>query len=195
MGMAVIDTFYFLNRTARSEWDFLSLHHIASKLGLQDKLPPPPMDGPILSDDHLRDILRYNLRDVYLHADVAVLLGIPEMICMQAGTSRSSLEDSTADNTGVMVFNLLSSHAPSKGMVIDGAKPSPRGSFNGGKVVDPDIGLHQRVVITDAVSLYPEIMKDLGLVIDNCHVLGPLPDERIFPEINEILASAIERDQ
>lgn len=167
-GTQLLDTLYFIDKTRRHMWKSLALSSIAKVLNLDDKLDGPAMD--YFMDDYtdVSDIARYNLRDLELHVQVCVELKMCEKILMAGACSRSPIQDSVSNNTGVMTFCLMSSVALSNNQRIDLNRKSTTlqaPKFKGAFVVEPDVGVHKGVVMLDANSLYDSIMRHFNLFI------------------------------
>lgn len=170
-GTMVVDSMYSTDKTARRKWKSLSLRALGEKGDLPPKLDVSAMDVVVAERADLTTMIKYNARDADLHAWVARTTGMCERICTKAGVSRSTIMDSIVDNTGVMGFCVIQSEALSRGTVLDLARNTSLTDdmrIEGGHVVDPRPGCYKGVIVIDANSLYPSLMKHLQIFIDRC---------------------------
>jgi len=94
-----------------------------------------------------------------------------ERLCTLAGVPRSTIMDSIANNTAVMVFCLQQSEALKRGMVLDLSKNTRITDdikYEGGFVVTPASGCYQEISMLDSNSLYGSIIKHLRIYIHRC---------------------------
>lgn len=166
-GIMCVDPRYFLDKTERFAWTSLSLNSVATKLGLPSKMIRTMGMFSPTEDSDVSRLLEYNCHDADLHAAVAIRSGMIAKLMKLARCSSSSMWDSCANNTGVMVFCMMSAAAMAKGMMLDCGRSMGRRTFTGGFVMEPKIGLHRSVAILDGRSLYPSIMRELCIFIDN----------------------------
>ncbi|KLU90724.1 hypothetical protein MAPG_10576 [Magnaporthiopsis poae ATCC 64411] len=157
-GTVFNDSMYDVDKYLRSDWNSISLAHMAEVLDL-----PPKSDSDdmmvLLSDDYdVTNMMIYNTRDSDLHTLVPKNMAACGRLFALAGTSRSTFWDAVAGNSGVMVYCFTASVATSMGMSIDMSTVSnaDERSFKGGFWV----------VVIDGYSLYGSIMSRLGIYID-----------------------------
>jgi len=172
-GIMCIDSMYYVDKTARKSWNSISLAHMADQLGLPPKLDSGTMMiDPTSSDYDLTQMIIYNCRDSDLHALVPrhPRMKMPESICLLAGTSRSTIWDAIANNTGLMDFCLIQSTAMSFGMCLDLSRTLgvDETDFEGGFVLEPEPGCYKGVIQIDGNSLYGSLMAKIGIFIDRC---------------------------
>jgi DNA polymerase elongation subunit (family B) len=170
-GVMVVDTMYTADKTSRSEWGSFALDKMCRKFDLPSKLDSGTMRIPISEDVDLTQILVYNARDSDMHAWLAKRMTMCERIGLLAGSSRSTLWDSVANNTGVMTFCLMQSVALSNGEMLDlgrNTMSTEDQKFEGGYVVPPRPGVYKGVIMIDGNSLYGSLMSKLQIFIDRC---------------------------
>lgn len=169
-GISFVDSMYDIDKYLRKDWPSISLASVASILGLPPKLDASEMmvENSELYD--VTDMLVYNARDSDLHAWVVKRMRTCERYFMLAGTSRSTIWDAIAGNTGQMMFCFQESTAVSLGSSLDLSRSSnvDERDFEGGFVLDPKAGCYKGVVVIDGNSLYGSIMSKLGIFIDRC---------------------------
>lgn len=166
-GITCVDPRYFFDKTERFAWKSLSLSAVSEGLRL-----PPKMTGHAATfspgkDDDVSALLEYNCRDADLHAAVAVRSGMIAKLLELARCSWSSMWDSAVNNTGVMVFCMMSRAAMQRGLLLDCGQARLRSVFRGGFVMEPHVGLHRNVAVLDGRALYPSIMREVSIFIDN----------------------------
>lgn len=61
----------------------------------------------------------------------------------------------------------MSSFAMSTGRMMDWSYVEPVGTYTGGLVIEPDLGLHRNVCLADYASMYPTIMMDMCISQEN----------------------------
>ena len=169
-GVTTIDTMYYIDKYVRHDWSSIALANIARKLDLPPKLDVDNMIVEESDDYDVTNMLIYNARDSDLHAWAARTESICEIMFMLAGTSRSTMWDAVAGNSGLMVPCKLGSTAMSMGTKLDmsGTSSSDERLFEGGFVFEPRPGCYKGAVVIDGNSLYGSIMSGLGIFIDRC---------------------------
>lgn len=169
-GTVTLDSMYYIDKYVRPDWTSISLASIAAKLNLPPKLDVDTMMIEASDTYDVTNMLVYNARDSDLHAWVTRETSICEIMYMLAGTSRSTIWDPIAGNSGLMVLCKLGSTAMSMGMKLDmsGTMESDEREFEGGFVFEPRPGCYKGVVVIDGDSLYGSIMSGLGIFIDRC---------------------------
>ncbi|KAK5162688.1 uncharacterized protein LTR77_011241 [Saxophila tyrrhenica] len=170
-GSMIIDTMYTADKVSRSDWDSFALDKMCRRFDLPPKLDSGTMRITISDEADLTKILVYNARDSDMHAWLAKNGKMCERIALLAGTSRSTLWDSVANNTGVMTFCLMQSVALSNGEMLDLGRNTMNledQKFEGGYVVAPRPGCYKGVIMIDGNSLYGSLMSKLQIFIDRC---------------------------
>jgi DNA polymerase elongation subunit (family B) len=171
-GIMCIDSMYYTDKTARKSWNSISLGYMANELGLPPKLDSGTMMIDPTKSYDLTQMIIYNCRDSDLHALVPrhPRMKIPESICLLAGTSRSTIWDAIANNTGLMDFCLIQSTAMSYGLCLDLSRTMgvDETEFEGGFVLEPEPGCYKGVIQIDGNSLYGSLMAKIGIFIDRC---------------------------
>lgn len=141
------------------------------KSDLPVKLDSGTMRIPVSDEVDLTAILVYNARDSDMHAWLAQNMMMCERIGFLAGSSRSTLWDSVANNTGVMTFCLMQSVAlPNNEMLGLGRNTmnTEDQKFEGGYVVSPRPGCYKSVIMIDGNSVYGSLMSKLQIFTDRC---------------------------
>lgn len=110
----IVDSMYNATKTSPSDWQGFSLATVRKVFDLPEKVNPDKMDiDPKNNYDHA-SMLRYNCRDADLHAWLAKRMLLCKRTCRLAGVAHTTIWDSIANSTGVMVFCLIQSVALSK---------------------------------------------------------------------------------
>lgn len=169
-GISFVDSMYDIDKYLRKDWPSISLASVASILGLPPKLDASEMMVENSESYDVTEMLIYNARDSDLHAWVVKSMRTCERYFMLAGTSRSTIWDAIAGNTGQMMFCFQESTAMSLDLSLDLSRSSnvDEREFEGGFVLDPKPGCYKGVVVIDGNSLYGSIMSKLGVFIDRC---------------------------
>lgn len=171
-GTMCIDSMYYTDKVLRKDWNSISLGYMADWLGLPPKLDSGTMMIEPNDDYDLTQMIVYNCRDSDLHALVPrhAEMKMLEFICFLAGTSRGTILDSIANNTGWMDFCLLQSEAMVMGVCLDLSKTlgADENQFEGGFVLEPEPGCYKGVIQIDGNSLYGSLMSKIGIFIDRC---------------------------
>lgn len=134
---------------------------------------PPKLDGVEmsinLSDSYnVTKILTCTIRDSGLHARLAMEMSMCVNLCIIAATSRSSIRDVIAGNTGLMAYNCTASTAISRGVNMDlsSSALSDEREVEGEFVWTPKSGCYKGVVVIDGNSLYGSIITKIGIFIN-----------------------------
>ena len=170
-GTMIVDSMYSADKTSRVKWKSLSLKSMAEKWDLPPKLDVDAMDIDTSKEYDHATMIKYNVRDADLHAWLCKKTLMCERMCAKAGASRATMWDSVADNTGAMGFCMIQSVAVSRGATVDlsrNANATDDMRIEGGHVVNPIQGCYAGVIVIDANSLYPSLMRCLGLFVDRC---------------------------
>ena len=169
-GTSFVDSMYDIDKYLRKDWPSISLATVARVLDLPPKLDADEMSVERSESYNVTEMLRYNIRDSDLHAWVIKQMRTCERYFMLAGTSRSTIWDAIAGNTGNMMFCYQQSLAMSQGACLDLSRSVgvDEREFEGGFVLEPKPGCYKGVVVIDGNSLYGSIMSKLGIFIDRC---------------------------
>ncbi len=87
--------------------EIFDLAKMSKPFNLPPKLDSGMMKYRIVEEFDITNMLVYNTRNSDLHAWLAKNMLMCECIYMFAGSSRSTLRDSVANNTGVITFYLI----------------------------------------------------------------------------------------
>jgi DNA polymerase elongation subunit (family B) len=172
-GSVIVDSMYGSDKNPRTRkvLKSLSLRALAEKWDLPPKLDVDAMDIDTSKAYDHATMIKYNARDADLHAWVCKKTLMCERMCAKMGVARATMQDAVADNTGVMGFCMIQSVAISGGTIVDLSRNSTATDdrkIEGGHVVTPIPGCYKGVIVIDANSLYPSLMRHLGLFIDRC---------------------------
>lgn len=170
-GSMFTDSLYTTDKKSRGDFVSLSLDNMAKELGVPRKMDTDSMAIEPSDDYDMTNMAKYNTRDSDMHVWVCKRTTMCERMCKLAGSSRSTMWDAIADNTGVMTSCLMQSVAISKGKVLDlgrNASNTDDRKFKGGYVLDPLPRCYQGIVMMDGNSLYGSLMSQLGIFIDRC---------------------------
>lgn len=177
-GISIVDSMYDIDKYLRKDWPSISLASVAAILELPPKLDADEMMIENSDSYDVTNMLVYNARDSDLHAWVVRKMRTCERYFMLAGTSRSTIWDAIAGNTGQMMFCFQESVAMSLNSCLDLSRSSgvDEREFEGGFVLEPKAGCYKGVVVIDGNSLYGSIMAKLGIFIDRCASSSSAPD-------------------
>ncbi|CAI7888465.1 unnamed protein product [Closterium sp. NIES-53] len=168
-GVNLVDTYHYLDKLHRQEWQGTSLTAVAERVGLPRKLSYLSPSFSPSSNDPIDALILYNAHDAWLHAGIARLTGCVNEICTVAGCLKAPMTDASRFISGTMVSNLASSHVLSTGYVFDWAPEDvdqDGGKYRGAWVLDPVPGVHGPVAVCDVSSMYPTIMRDLNVSME-----------------------------
>ena len=201
-GTTFVDSMYDIDKYLRKDWTSMSLASVARVLDLPPKLDVNDMAVEITDEYDVTEMAEYNVRDSDLHAWVIKRMRTCERYFMLAGTSRSTIWDAVAGNTGNMMFCFQQSVALSQGSCLDLSKTlgTDEREFEGGFVLEPKPGCYKGVVVIDGNSLYGSIMSRLGIFIDRCassstarglaHKLGRDVEQELgFVDVGDVVES------
>ena len=172
-GSVIVDSMYGSDKNPRTRkvLKSLSLRALAEKWDLPPKLDVDAMDIDTTKAYDHATMIKYNARDADLHAWVCKKTLMCERMCAKMGVARATIQDAVADNTGVMGFCMIQSVAVSRGAIVDLSRNSTATDdkkIEGGHVITPIPGCYKGVIVIDANSLYPSLMRHLGLFVDRC---------------------------
>lgn len=188
-GSMFTDSLYTTDKKSRSDFTSLALDAMAKQLDLPRKVNSDSMAIAPSDDYNMNKMADYNTRDSDMHVWVSKRTTMCERMCKLAGSSRSTMWDAIADNTGVMTFCLMQSVAISTGKMLDLGRDTTGAEdrkFKGGYVEKPVPGCYQGVVMMDGNSLYGSLMSQLGIFIDRCASAPSLEElsmimDQVFP--------------
>lgn len=162
-GIYNVDMYLYLDKTMRHRYDNLSLGTVAKSHGLEDKL-----DVDYLNlESNLPLLLEYNLDDCRKTQSLWVRTGCNVQIPSLSAASSCPVVDCVRFVSGSMASCAMSSFAMSTGAMMDWSYVEPVGTYRGGLVIEPNLGLHRNVCLADYASMYPTIMMDMCISQEN----------------------------
>ncbi|KAI5281509.1 DNA polymerase, partial [Ascosphaera aggregata] len=163
-GVTLIDSYRYLDKLHRSEYESLSLDSLAQHVLHLSKVVQPPLNLSIGSDSEMQEVLYYNVYDSYLHLKVAEATGMIQEIISLTSVSRSPISDVTRYITGSMASTLVASFAFFDKHLLDWSPENVvLDKYRGGLVLEPLKGVHRKVMVFDVQSMYPTVMIDLNI--------------------------------
>lgn len=173
-GITIIDSYMYLDKLHRAEYDSLSLDSLAGEVLGLSKANQPSFKVELSNEYRMDNMLYYNVHDSYLHYKVAISTGLIDEIVSLCTVSRSPLADVTRYITGSMASTLIASFAYFNNESLDWSSESPSyGKYKGGLVMDPIKGIHRQVMVFDVQSMYPTVMTDLNISPETVSILQP----------------------
>lgn len=174
-GVYNVDAYSYLQRNPghSSKLPDLSLYGVAKYKGTTLKTEMPDL----YAVSSPREIMDYNMNDSAITAELWLKIGLDIEIPSLAACACAPVYDCIRYMTGAMAACALSSDAVSADMLIDWSKCSRVLKYEGGKVMEPIRGVHDRVVICDFSSMYPTIMID-GRIASETVTLLPSADKK-----------------
>ncbi|KAG0910059.1 hypothetical protein G6F33_008232 [Rhizopus arrhizus] len=158
-GVTIFDSFHYIDKLHRSDYQSVSLDGLALTLGIGFKAVQPSVNIDPDSNPNLTDMILYNIWDSYLHIAVAVQSKCMREIILMCSVFKSPLVDVCRFITGTMVSNMISSYALEQKMVIDWSPEPPLNrKYEGALVIAPTRGYHRDVSVMDIAAMYPSIM-------------------------------------
>lgn len=168
-GVYNIDPFCYMQRNPYHNYEDMSLAGVAKAVGALAKKDMPDLYGS--ADPY--EIMEYNMADSAAAADIVVKTGLTKELYCLAVCSAAPLYDCVRYMTGAMAAMVYSTDAIEQNMDIDWSASAREVIYLGGKVLEPERGLHDDVVIVDFSSMYPNIMIDGRISTETVAVLGP----------------------
>lgn len=168
LGINNVDLYAYLDKCLRGQYTNLSLNSVAKHHALSGKLQMPTEE----TSQSVYELIRYNITDSKLTAvlwhDTDVCRQVTEL-CV---ASCAPLIDCVRYVTGTMASCAVSSYCISVGTLMDWSRCDLRIGYEGGTVLEPVRSLVKHVTVCDFSSMYPTIMRDIGISPENVNIVG-----------------------
>lgn len=176
-GTTVIDTYSYLDKLHRSDYESMSLDSLSMHFGATGKSTQPSLSIDVDSDPDMTDVAKYNMHDSYLHCYVAHKSGCVSEITSMCSVFKCPILDVCRFISGTMSSTMFSSFAVELGSVVDwSADPNVHRRIEGALVISPIKGHHRNVSVCDFSGLYPNIMISADISVETV-----CPQERLKP--------------
>lgn len=167
-GINNVDLYAYLDKCLRGQYSNLSLDAVAKHHSMSGKLQMPHEEN----SQSVYALIMYNIVDSKLTA----LLWHETDVCRQVTelcvASCAPLIDCVRYVTGTMASCAVSSYCISNNVLMDWSQCNLRIGYEGGTVLDPQRSLVKHVTVCDFSSMYPTIMRDIGISPENVNILG-----------------------
>lgn len=179
LGINNVDLYAYLDKCLRSQYTNLSLDSVAKHHSLSGKLQMPhEEDG-----QSVYELIRYNITDSKLTAILWHETDTCRQVTELCVASCAPLIDCVRYVTGTMASCAVSSYCISNNMLMDWSQCNLRIGYEGGTVLEPQRSLVKHVTVCDFSSMYPTIMRDIGISPENVNIVGSCSvehDDKIF---------------
>lgn len=162
-GIYNVDMYLYLDKTMRHRYDNLSLDTVAKSHDLSGKLD---VDYRNL-ESNVPLLLEYNLDDCRKTQLLWLRTGCNVQIPSLSAAASCPVVDCVRFVSGSMASCAMSSFAMSTDRMMDWSCVEPVGTYTGGLVIEPNLGLHRNVCLADYASMYPTIMMDMCISQEN----------------------------
>ena len=189
-GVTMVDTYRYLDKLHRGEYDSLSLDYLSSTLLGVPKSVQPSLSIEVTQNNDMTDVIYYNIHDSALHVMVADCTNcITELVSM-CSVFKCPISDASRFISGAMVSVMLVSYAVSKGCLVDWSdEPWPTRRYAGALVLKPRVGFHSDVYVLDVGAMYPSIMIDANVSVETIYEEEEEEEENENSEGNNDLVS------
>jgi DNA polymerase elongation subunit (family B) len=168
IGINNVDLYSYLDKCLRSQYSNLSLDSVAKHHSLSGKLQMPHEED----SESVYRLIRYNIVDSKLTAILWHETDVCRQVTELCVASCAPLLDCVRYVTGTMASCAVSSYCISNNMLMDWSQCNLRIGYEGGTVLEPQRSLVKHVTVCDFSSMYPTIMRDIGISPENVNVLG-----------------------
>jgi len=169
-GVTMIDSYRYLDKLHRGEYDSLSLDYLTSTLFGIPKSNQPQLSLNTSQNHDMTDVIYYNIHDSALHVMVAQGTNCVTELVSMCSVFKCPISDASRFISGVMVSTMLASYAINMGCVVDWSDEKwPMRRYTGALVLKPKLGLHTEVSVLDVGAMYPSIMIDANISIETVY--------------------------
>lgn len=167
-GVNNVDLYSYLDKVLRSKYKALGLGDVAKQEGIGGKTQMPVTD----SEDTVYQLVSYNINDSKITALLWNKTGTCTRVSRLCLVSCAPVVDCVRVVTGTMVACHFSSYLISKGMLMDWSQCDLRIGYEGGTVLEPIKGVMKNVIVCDFSSMYPTIIRDIGISPENIEIIS-----------------------
>lgn len=167
LGVNNVDLYSYLDKKMRGTYKALNLGAVAQYHNMAGKTQMPTTED----ESSIYDLISYNINDSMLTAQLWHITTACEQIVNLCAISCTPVVDCTRFISGTMASCAVSSYCISQGMLMDWSECNLRIGYEGGTVLDPMREVFRKVTVCDFSSMYPTIIKDIGISPENIQVL------------------------
>lgn len=168
LGVNNVDVYAYLDKQMRGKYKALGLGAVAEYHDMAGKTQMPTTDDESI----VYDLISYNINDSMLTAKLWHITTACGQIVNLAAITCTPIVDCTRFVSGTMASCAVSSYCISKGMLMDWSECNLRIGYEGGTVLEPIRSIFRNVTVCDFSSMYPTLIKDIGISPENIEVLG-----------------------
>ena len=168
LGINNVDLYAYLDKCLRGQYSNLSLDSVAKHHLLSGKLQMPHEED----SQSVYELIRYNITDSKLTAILWHETDVCRQVTELCVASCAPLIDCVRYVTGTMASCAVSSYCISNNMMMDWSQCNLRIGYEGGTVLEPQRSLVKHVTVCDFSSMYPTIMRDIGISPENVNIVG-----------------------
>lgn len=167
-GINNVDLYSYLDKCLRRKYTALGLGSVAEyhKIGNKTQMPTTDDEKTVYS------LIDYNINDSKLTSKLWNITGVCNQVIGLCVASCSPVVDCVRYISGTMASCAISSYCISNNMVMDWSECNLRIGYEGGTVLTPVRKLFKSVVVVDFSSMYPTIIRDVGISPENVCILG-----------------------
>lgn len=162
-GVNNVDLYARLDKSMRGTYRNLSLDTVAKFHKLGGKLTMPKEEN----GSYVYNLVKYNISDSRLTSQLWYETGACNQVLGLCSVSCSPVIDCVRHVTGTMASCSISSYCILNDKLMDWSSCELELGFEGGLVLEPERGLVKDVTVCDFSSMYPTIMKNMGLSPEN----------------------------
>lgn len=162
-GVNNVDLYSYLDKCMRHNYKNLSLGTVAEKHGAGSKLQMPTGE----TAETLTSLIYYNASDSAMTHKLWKLTKSMKQVTYLCVASCAPVVDCCRYVSGTMASCAVSSHAISTNRVVDWSVCDLRMPYEGGMVLEPQRVRHTDVTVVDFSSMYPTIIRDMGISPEN----------------------------
>lgn len=166
-GINNVDVYSYLDKQMRGKYKALGLGAVAKYHDMAGKTQMPTTED----ESTLYDLISYNINDSMLAAQLWHITTACGQIVNLAAITCTPIIDCTRFVSGTMASCAVSSYCLSKGMLMDWSECNLRIGYEGGTVLEPIRSVFRNVTVCDFSSMYPTLIKDIGISPENIEVL------------------------
>ena len=167
LGVNNVDLYSYLDKRLRYKYKALNLGVVAQTHNLGGKKQMPITEG----ESTLYKLIDYNINDCILTSKLWHITGTCEQVVGLCVASCSPVIDCVRYVTGTMASCSVSSYCISNNLIMDWSECNLRIGYEGGTVLEPIKNVFREVIVCDFSSMYPTIIKDVGISPENIEIL------------------------
>lgn len=168
MGINNVDLYSYLDKCLRGQYANLSLNSVAMHHSMGGKLSMPQSED----SQSVYELIRYNIVDSKLTVLLWHETDVSRQVTELCVASCAPLIDCVRYVTGTMASCAVSSYCISMDTLMDWSSCDLRIGYEGGTVLEPQRSLVKHVTVCDFSSMYPTIMRDIGISPENVNIVG-----------------------